>query len=122
MPMPLRIAPNAGPKGHAPESRADDTHGCQKHQPPVYLGTMEKPQARGKEHHSHTGYSGGLAESVEFLITPGRVTLLNESGLIRRIYTDGRSMPADLSDSSTGTSVGHWEGQTLVKSEHYRFA
>jgi hypothetical protein len=61
-----------------------------------------------------TGYSGGLAESVEFLFTPGRVTLLNESGLIRRIYTDGRSMPADLSDSSTGTSVGHWEGQTLV--------
>ena len=60
-----------------------------------------------------TGYSGGL-ESVEFLITPGRVTLLNESGLIRRIYTDGRSMPADLSDTSTGTSVGHWEGQTLV--------
>jgi hypothetical protein len=61
-----------------------------------------------------TGYSGGFVESVEFLFTPGRVTLTNESGLIRRIYTDGRPMPADVDPSNTGVSVGHWEGQTLV--------
>lgn len=60
------------------------------------------------------GYSGGFAESVEFLFTPGRVTLTNESGLIRRIYTDGRAMPDDPEETYTGTSVGHWEGQTLV--------
>ncbi len=61
-----------------------------------------------------TGYSGGFVESVEFLFTPGRVTLTNESGLIRRIYTDGRSLPRDVDASNTGLSVGHWEGQTLV--------
>jgi hypothetical protein len=61
-----------------------------------------------------TGYSGGFAESVEFLFTPGRVTLTNESGLIRRIYVDGRAVPDDAEETYTGTSVGHWEGQTLV--------
>ncbi len=61
-----------------------------------------------------TGYSGGFTEAVEFLITPGRVTLTNEGGLIRRIYTDGRSLPTVHENSNTGTSVGHWEGQTLV--------
>jgi len=60
------------------------------------------------------GYSGGFAESVEFLFTPGRVTLTNEIGLIRRIYTDGRSLPTEVDATNTGTSVGHWEGRTLV--------
>ena len=60
------------------------------------------------------GYSGGFVDAVEFLFTPGRVTLTNESGLIRRIYTDGRPLPATYEDTNAGTSVGHWEGQTLV--------
>jgi hypothetical protein len=60
------------------------------------------------------GYSGGFVENVEFLFTPGRVTLTNESGLIRRIYTDGHSLPKNVDPTSTGTSVGHWEGPTLV--------
>lgn len=61
-----------------------------------------------------TGYSGGFTEAVEFLFTPGRVTLANEAGLIRRIYTDGRSLPAVPENSNVGTSIGRWEGQTLV--------
>jgi hypothetical protein len=61
-----------------------------------------------------TGYSGGLSEALEFLFTPGRVTLTNEAGLIRRIYTDGRPLPKNPGSTNTGTSVGHWEGQTLV--------
>ena len=61
-----------------------------------------------------TGYSGGFVESVELLFTPGRVTLTNESGLIRRIYTDGRPLPGDVDPSNTGMSVGHWDGETLV--------
>jgi hypothetical protein len=60
------------------------------------------------------GYNGGFVDNVEFLFTPGRVTLTNEAGLIRRIYTDGRPMPAEVEATNTGTSVGHWEGQTLV--------
>jgi hypothetical protein len=61
-----------------------------------------------------TGFSGGVVDNIEFLFTPGRVTLLNESGLIRRIYTDGRALPEGVEPSKTGTSVGRWEGETLV--------
>jgi hypothetical protein len=61
-----------------------------------------------------TGYSGGFVESIEFLFTPGRVTLTSETGLIRRIYTDGRSLPRDIEATRTGMSVGRWEGHTLV--------
>jgi hypothetical protein len=61
-----------------------------------------------------TGSSGGFTEAVEFLFTPGRVTLTNEMGLIRRIYTDGRALPMEFVPTNTGTSVGRWEGQTLV--------
>ena len=61
-----------------------------------------------------TGSSGGFTEAVEFLFTPGRVTITNEMGLIRRIYTDGRTLPEDADFSNTGFSVGRWEGQTLV--------
>jgi hypothetical protein len=53
---------------------------------------------------------------VEFLFTPGRVTLLGDSdgGRLRRIYTDGRPHPADPDPTFHGHSVGHWEGETLV--------
>ena len=61
-----------------------------------------------------TGSSGGFTEAVEFLFTPGRVTITNEMGLIRRIYTDGRALPADPDFTNTGFSVGRWEGQALV--------
>jgi hypothetical protein len=61
-----------------------------------------------------TGSSGGFTEAVEFLFTPGRVTLTNEMGLLRRIYTDGRTVSANVAATNTGTSVGRWEGQTLV--------
>src|SRR5262245_27598147 len=61
-----------------------------------------------------TGYSGGFVDSVEFLFTPGRVTLTSELGVLRRIYTDGRALPKNVEDTNMGTSVGHWEGDTLV--------
>lgn len=52
---------------------------------------------------------------IEFLFTPGRVTILIESDhLVRRIYTDGRPMPKDPDPTYQGTSIGHWEGNTLV--------
>lgn len=54
--------------------------------------------------------------SLEFLFTPGRVTMLGESdgGRIRRIYTDGRPHPDDPDPTFHGHSIGHWEGDTLV--------
>jgi hypothetical protein len=60
------------------------------------------------------GHNNGFVAAVEFLFTSGRVTLTNEGGLIRRIYTDGRRMPADPVPSNTGSSTGHWDGDTLV--------
>jgi hypothetical protein len=54
--------------------------------------------------------------AMEILLTPGRVTILGESdgNRLRRIWTDGRAMPADADPSFNGYSVGHWEGDTLV--------
>ena len=54
--------------------------------------------------------------SLEFLFTPGRVTLLGESdgNRLRRIYTDGRPHPEDPDLTFHGHSIGHWEGDTLV--------
>ena len=52
---------------------------------------------------------------IEFLFTPGRVTILIETyGLTRRIYTEGSTPPESPDPSYQGTSVGHWEGDTLV--------
>lgn len=54
--------------------------------------------------------------ALEFLFSPGRVTILGESdgNRLRRIYTDGRPMPEDPDPSFHGYSVGRWEGGTLV--------
>jgi hypothetical protein len=54
--------------------------------------------------------------AVEFLVTPGRVTILGEfdGNRLRRIYTDGRGHPDDPDLTFNGHSVGHWEGDVLV--------
>jgi hypothetical protein len=54
--------------------------------------------------------------ALEFLFTPGRVTMLGEAdgNRLRRIYTDGRAHPADPDPTFHGHSIGHWEGDTLV--------
>ncbi|MDB5687635.1 MAG: hypothetical protein JWR77_2224 [Rhizorhabdus sp.] len=54
--------------------------------------------------------------ALEFLFSPGRVTILGESDGNRlvRIHTDGRDHPADPDPSFHGDSIGHWEGETLA--------
>lgn len=54
--------------------------------------------------------------SVEFLQTPGRITILGEldGNRLRRVWTDGRPHPADPDPTFSGHSIGHWEGPTLV--------
>lgn len=54
--------------------------------------------------------------ALEFLFTPGRVTMLGESdgNRLRRIYTDGRPHPDSPDPTFHGHSIGHWEGDTLV--------
>lgn len=53
---------------------------------------------------------------MEFLFTPGRVTLLTENGEVRRIFTDGRKHSSldEIGRTYEGESIGHWEGRTLV--------
>lgn len=51
----------------------------------------------------------------QFLLTPGQLTIIGEAyRMIRNIYTDGRPLPKDPDPTFWGTSVGHWEGDTLV--------
>ena len=51
----------------------------------------------------------------EFLFTPGRVTILIETySMVRRVYLDGQVKPEETDASYQGTSVGHWDGDTLV--------
>ena len=56
------------------------------------------------------------ATPVQFMITPEEVLIVNAYGETRHIYTDGRPMPAaeDMWPTVWGTSIGHWEGDTLV--------
>jgi hypothetical protein len=52
---------------------------------------------------------------MEFLLTPGKVTIVIEAYTqVRHIYTDGRPLPEDPDPLFYGTSIGHWEGDTLV--------
>lgn len=52
---------------------------------------------------------------IEFLFTPGRVTIHHEAWQQwRSIWTDGRKHPDDWDPTFYGHSIGHWEGGTLV--------
>lgn len=52
---------------------------------------------------------------VEFLFTPGKVTVAIEAySQMRRIYVDGRPHADDPDPTYQGDSIGHWEGDTLV--------
>ena len=49
--------------------------------------------------------------AVEFLFTPGRITMLGEfdGNRLRRIYTDGRPHPDDPDLTFNGHSIGRWD-------------
>ena len=93
-------------------------------QPHGQMATLVKKWATGRDPgaplsdycrpYAFGGFSEGFEGFIEFMFTPGRVTLLWEGGLTRRIYTDGRKLPEAVEESDAGTSVGHWEGQILV--------
>jgi hypothetical protein len=52
---------------------------------------------------------------VEFLFTPGKVTVAIEAySQMRRIFLDGRKHQGDPDPTYQGDSIGHWEGDTLV--------
>jgi hypothetical protein len=52
---------------------------------------------------------------MEYLFTPGRVTILLEAYMqTRKVFTDGRGHPEEWEPTLFGHSIGHWEGDTLV--------
>ncbi len=56
------------------------------------------------------------ATPLAFTITPEVTVITNAYNETRYIYTDGRAMPSedDMWPTTWGTSVGHWDGDTLV--------
>jgi len=56
-----------------------------------------------------------LPYPIEFTYEPNRVTLFAETySQMRRIYVDGRELPEDPDELFNGTSVGRWDGDTLL--------
>lgn len=52
---------------------------------------------------------------IEFLFTPGKVTVLIEAfNQFRQVFTDGRSHPDDPAATFNGHSIGHWQEDTLI--------
>jgi hypothetical protein len=64
-----------------------------------------------------TGMPGmmGTPFGIEFLQTPGRITILNEvSNLPRTIYLDEKEHPDTYIPGWNGHSIGHWEKGVLM--------
>jgi hypothetical protein len=56
-----------------------------------------------------------LPEPFKIMHTPGViVTLYEVETTFRQIFMDGRKLPADMSPTWQGYSVGRWDGDTLV--------
>jgi hypothetical protein len=57
---------------------------------------------------------GGYNSNLQIFQSPGIVVIQGEMGDPRIIPTDGQSLPENLLPQWNGTSVGRWEGDTLV--------
>ena len=57
---------------------------------------------------------GGYNSNLQIFQSPGYVMIQGEMGDPRVIPTDGRTLPDNLLPQWNGTSVGRWEGDTLV--------
>ena len=56
-----------------------------------------------------------VSEVQKIVQTPGLILVMHEiDGIPRQIYTDGRKLPASPGPTWLGSSVGRWEGETLV--------
>jgi len=57
---------------------------------------------------------GGYNSNLQIFQSPGYVMIQGEMGDPRVVPTDGRKLPENLLPQWNGTSVGRWEGDTLV--------
>jgi hypothetical protein len=89
---------------------------------PAYAEKRRANQAKGAEDSQAAnclppGMPGimGQPYPMEFLLTPGLVTIVIEAySQVRHIYTDGRPLPDDPDQKFFGTSIGRWDNGTLV--------
>jgi hypothetical protein len=116
--------PRAGDLTKNAKACGSGTKGCI-HEGPANLSYTAAGMNKWKNgsHYDYTarclpwGYtrSWGTEYPVEFLQTPQRMAILFESNnLYHVIPTDGTALPKDADPNWNGTSVGHWEGDTLV--------
>jgi hypothetical protein len=72
--------------------------------PPAFTGSL--------------GYSfapmGPFPVRFEILTSPGRLTLIDELGVVRRLYLRNTPPPDALDESNAGTSIARWDGSQLV--------
>ncbi len=114
----LNFPPPAGARREQPELKgkylADYQHWAQQVKAthgnvPHYASYCQPP--------GMPGIMGVGQYPIEFLFTPGRVTVHFEAWMQwRNIFTDGRNHPDadDLDPTFYGNSIGRWEGGTLV--------
>jgi hypothetical protein len=80
------------------------------------IAAAKKPEDNPSANCLPPGLPGIMTQPypIEILFTPGQVTIVIEAYTeVRHIYTD-RPMPEDPDPTFDGTSIGHWEGDTLV--------
>ena len=108
-PTPDALCAAAVPKGSKPEVLGRCREALQR-------DSAAAVRARAYcERQSFTGRPPERAGGAfEILFTPGRVTMAIESGLVRRIYMRDKPPANALDSSRSGTSIGRWEGATLV--------
>jgi len=80
----------------------------------------EEQQKTGRDFQSAYCLPGSLPAALmimnfKIIQAPKEIVVISGNGdPARQIYTDGRSLPKDPNPSWMGSSVGHWEGETLV--------
>jgi hypothetical protein len=57
---------------------------------------------------------GIVPVNFEILGSPGRLTLIDEMGVVRRLYLRDTPPPDALDESNAGTSIARWDGPQLV--------
>jgi hypothetical protein len=120
-------APPAGGRGNVPSPAAAPGAGARGRGGPSFTPQYEALRAaaaRAPQPEDNTtanclppGMPGimGQPYPMEFLLTPGKVTVVIEAYTqVRHIYTDGRPLPDEPEPKFFGTSIGRWEGDTLV--------
>jgi len=87
---------------------------------PEGAAITEQRQKSGRDFQSAYCLPGSLPAAMfiinfKMIQAPGEIVVISGNGdPARQIYTDGRRLPKDPLPSWMGSSVGHWEGDTLV--------